>query len=96
MNEEIGHFSLRKLSVGLASVLVGVSIFGASQTVKADTLNNSAIIQTSKASAAQNTNVPKAKDASVQISNPQTKEELTKIDAQSSAPQTKDIYIYAV
>ena len=40
MNEEVRHFSLRKLSVGLASVLVGVSIFGASQTVKADTVAN--------------------------------------------------------
>ena len=40
MNEEVRHFSLRKLSVGLASVLVGVSIFGTSQTVKADTVAN--------------------------------------------------------
>ena len=38
MNEEVRHFGLRKLSIGLASVLVGVSIFGASQTVKADTV----------------------------------------------------------
>ena len=40
MNKEVRHFSLRKLSVGLASVLVGISIFGASQTVKADTVAN--------------------------------------------------------
>ena len=40
MNEEVRHFSLRKLSVGLASVLIGVSIFGTSQTVKADTVAN--------------------------------------------------------
>ena len=40
MNDEVRHFSLRKLSIGLASVLVGVSIFGASQTVKADTVAN--------------------------------------------------------
>ena len=32
------HFSLRKLSVGLASVLIGISFFSASQTVKADTV----------------------------------------------------------
>ena len=38
MNEEVRHFSLRKLSVGLASVLIGVSIFSTSQTVKADTV----------------------------------------------------------
>ena len=36
--EEQNRFSLRKLSIGLASVLVGVSIFGTSQTVKADTV----------------------------------------------------------
>ena len=40
MSEEKNRFSLRKLSVGLASVLVGVSIFGTSQTVKADTVAN--------------------------------------------------------
>src|SRR5699024_399757 len=32
------HFSLRKLSVGLASVLIGISFFSISQTVKADTV----------------------------------------------------------
>ena len=36
--EEQNRFSLRKLSIGLASVLVGVSIFSTSQTVKADTV----------------------------------------------------------
>lgn len=39
--EEQNRFSLRKLSIGLASVLVGVSIFGTSQQVKADTVANS-------------------------------------------------------
>ena len=38
--EEQNRFSLRKLSIGLASVLVGVSIFGTSQQVKADTVAN--------------------------------------------------------
>ncbi|KAA8800524.1 BspA family leucine-rich repeat surface protein, partial [Lactobacillus crispatus] len=32
------HFSLRKLSVGLASVLIGISFFSTSQAVKADTV----------------------------------------------------------
>ena len=32
------HFSLRKLSVGLASVLIGISFFSTSRTVKADTV----------------------------------------------------------
>ena len=36
--EEQNRFSLRKLSIGLASVLIGVSIFGTSQQVKADTV----------------------------------------------------------
>ena len=40
MSEEQNRFSLRKLSVGLASVLIGVSIFGTSQQVKADTVAN--------------------------------------------------------
>ena len=40
MSEEQNRFSLRKLSVGLASVLIGVSIFGTSQIVKADTVAN--------------------------------------------------------
>lgn len=40
MDEEQNRFSLRKLSVGLASVLVGVSIFSISQTVKADTVTS--------------------------------------------------------
>ena len=40
MGEEQNRFSLRKLSIGLASVLIGVSIFGTSQTVKADTVAN--------------------------------------------------------
>ena len=34
------HFSLRKLSVGLASVLIGISFFSTSQTVKADTVTD--------------------------------------------------------
>ena len=40
MSEEQNRFSLRKLSVGLASVLIGVSIFGTSQIVEADTVAN--------------------------------------------------------
>lgn len=39
MHDEKQRFSLRKLSVGLASVLIGVSFFEAGQTVKADTVN---------------------------------------------------------
>ena len=34
------RFSLRKLSIGLASVLIGISFFGANQTVKADTVDS--------------------------------------------------------
>ena len=34
------RFSFRKLSIGLASVLIGISFFGANQTVKADTVDS--------------------------------------------------------
>lgn len=41
MNEEVRHFSLRKLSVGLASVLIGISfVSGNNHTVKADTVKD--------------------------------------------------------
>ena len=56
MNDEVRHFSLRKLSIGLASVLVGVSIFGASQTVKADTVadqNTSSVTNNAQSSDTQ-------------------------------------------
>ena len=54
--EEQNRFSLRKLSIGLASVLVGVSIFGTSQTVKADTVadqNTSAVTSNAQSSDTQ-------------------------------------------
>lgn len=54
--EQQNRFSLRKLSVGLASVLIGVSIFGTSQTVKADTVadqNTSAVTSNAQSSDTQ-------------------------------------------
>ena len=61
MSEEQNRFSLRKLSIGLASVLVGVSIFGTSQTVKADTVANN---QTSSVTSnAQSSDTQKNKNA---------------------------------
>ena len=64
MSEEQNRFSLRKLSVGLASVLVGVSIFGTSQTVKADTVadnQTSSVINNAQSSDTQeNKNVAKS------------------------------------
>ena len=54
--EEQNRFSLRKLSIGLVSVLVGVSIFGTSQTVKADTVadqNTSAVTSNAQSSDTQ-------------------------------------------
>lgn len=48
------RFSLRKLSIGLASVLIGISFFGANQTVKADTVDSAE----QSAQVVQNTDKP--------------------------------------
>lgn len=42
LNDQNQHFALRKLSIGLASVLIGISFISAGQTVKADTIQNNA------------------------------------------------------
>ena len=67
--EEQNRFSLRKLSIGLASVLVGVSIFGTSQTVKADTVadqNTSAVTSNAQSSDTQrNENAVKSSFSSI-------------------------------
>lgn len=69
MSEEQNRFSLRKLSVGLASVLIGVSIFGTSQTVKADTVadnQTSSVINNAQSSDTQeNKNVAKSTFSSI-------------------------------
>ena len=52
MRDEKQRFSLRKLSVGLASVLIGITFLENGQTVKADTVNKTqenAITETNKA-----------------------------------------------
>lgn len=39
--EKMQHFSIRKLSIGAASVLIGISFLGVkASTVKADSLQN--------------------------------------------------------
>lgn len=69
MSEEQNRFSLRKLSVGLASVLIGVSIFGTSQTVKADTVadnQTSSVTNNAQSSDTQeNKNVAKSTFSSI-------------------------------
>ena len=42
LNDQNQHFALRKLSVGLASVLIGISFVGTANRVKADTVQSNA------------------------------------------------------
>ena len=101
MSEEQNRFSLRKLSVGLASVLIGVSIFGASQTVKADTVANN---QTSSVTSnAQSSDTQKNENAvkstfsnDNQVDNAknnliQTQVEGKKDQKQDSVPKTQEV-----
>ena len=101
MNEEVRHFSLRKLSVGLASVLVGVSIFSTSQTVKADTVadqNTSAVTSNAQSSDTQeNKNAVKSSFSSDNQANNaknnliQTQVEGKKDQKQDSVPKTQEV-----
>ena len=100
MNDEVRHFSLRKLSIGLASVLVGVSIFGASQTVKADTVadqNTSSVTNNAQSSDTQeNKNAVKSTFSSDNQANNaksnliQTQVEGKKDRKQDSVPKTQE------
>lgn len=64
------RFSLRKLSIGLASVLIGISFFGANQIVKADTVDS---VEQS-AQVAQNTDKPVQNNADTQTQQNTSKE----------------------
>lgn len=98
--EEQNRFSLRKLSIGLASVLVGVSIFGTSQTVKADTVadqNTSAVTSNAQSSDTQeNKNAVKSTFSSDNQANNaksnliQTQVEGKKDRKQDSVPKTQE------
>lgn len=100
MGEEQNRFSLRKLSVGLASVLIGVSIFGTSQTVKADTVANnqtSSVTNNAQSSDTQkNENVAKSTFLNDNQSNNvksnliQTQDEGKKDQKQDSVPKTQE------
>lgn len=101
MSEEQNRFSLRKLSVGLASVLVGVSIFGTSQTVKADTVadqNTSAVTSNAQSSDTQkNENAVKSSFSNDNQANNaknnliQTQVEGKKDQKQDSVPKTQEV-----
>ena len=101
MSEEENRFSLRKLSVGLASVLIGVSIFGTSQTVKADTVadqNTSAVTSNAQSSDTQeNKNAVKSSFSNDnQTDNAksnliQTQVEGKKDQKQDSVPKTQEV-----
>lgn len=84
MNEELRHFSLRKLSVGLASVLVGVSVFGTSQVVKADTVANSQVSTVTSNAQSSNTQKNQNTVKSTFSSNNQAN------NAKSNATQTQE------
>ena len=100
MSEEQNRFSLRKLSIGLASVLVGVSIFGTSQTVKADTVadnQTSSVTNNAQSSDTQeNKNVAKSSFSSDNQANNvksnliQTQVEGKKDQKQDSVPKTQE------
>ena len=100
MSEEQNRFSLRKLSVGLASVLIGVSIFGTSQTVKADTVaNNQASSVTNNAQSSdtqENGNTAKSsflgdnQTNNVKSNLIQTQVEAKKDQKQDSVPNTQE------
>ena len=99
--EEQNRFSLRKLSIGLASVLVGVSIFGTSQTVKADTVaNNQTSSVTSNAQSSdtqENKNAVKSSFSNDNQANNaksnliQTQVEAKKDQKQDSVPKTQEV-----
>lgn len=98
--EEQNRFSLRKLSIGLASVLIGVSIFSTSQTVKADTVadqNTSAVTSNAQSSDTQeNKNAVKSSFSSDNQANNvksnliQTQVEGKKDRKQDSVPKTQE------
>lgn len=98
--EEQNRFSLRKLSIGLASVLVGVSIFGTSQTVKADTVANnqtSSVTNNAQSNDTQeNGNAAKSTFANDNQANNaksnliQTQDEGKKDQKQDSVPKTQE------
>lgn len=100
MSEEQNRFSLRKLSIGLASVLVGVSIFGTSQTVKADTVasnQTSSVTNNAQSSDTQeNKNVAKSSFSNDNQANNaksnliQTQVEAKKDQKQDSVPKTQE------
>ena len=64
------RFSFRKLSIGLASVLIGISFFGANQTVKADTVDSAE----QSAQVAQNADKPVQNNADTQTQQNTSKE----------------------
>lgn len=69
LNDQNQHFALRKLSIGLASVLIGISFISAGQTAEADTVQNNAsqspIVQNDQ-KAKENDAVKSVQDAQIQ------------------------------
>lgn len=72
------RFSFRKLSIGLASVLIGISFFDANQTVKADTADSTE----RSAQVAQNADKPVQNNADTQTQQNTSKELAKQTDVQ--------------
>lgn len=85
-NNELQHFSIRKLSVGAASVLIGISFLAGNKanTVKADTVNDSS----NDAKAVQEDNSADQEVANNYQSSDQTQSADTKIQSDSVKTDT--------
>lgn len=80
------RFSLRKLSIGLASVLIGISFFGANQTVKADTVDSTE----QSAQAVQNADKPIQNKADAQAQQ-NTSKKLKQTDVQTQQNASNEL-----
>ena len=86
--EKLQHYSIRKLSVGAASVLIGLSFvgLGRSTQVKADTVNDPAVTQTKEN--AETTNSQRIKSQQ-ETTNP-NKQSIT-LDNQNNGEKTNEV-----
>ena len=81
------RFSFRKLSIGLASVLIGISFFGANQTVKADTVDSTE----QSAQVVQNADKPVQNNADAQTQQNISKEQAKQTENANAQKQIQVI-----
>lgn len=95
--DENRHYSLRKLSVGLASVLIGISfVSGNGHTVKADTVKDGSngaqtVVQTT---ADDSNTVVKGRDVAIEANAKDDANTVTKTDAKST-PKEQSLFTKA-